>query len=50
MQVVSVPTSVNIADLFTKSLTEQRILELLALINLEFRAGRADTAKQLIER
>ena len=50
MQVLTVPTSVNIADLFTESLTEQRILELLALMNLEFREGRADTAKRLIQR
>ena len=49
LQVISVPTNVNIADLFTKSLTEQRILELLALMNLEFRDGRAETAKQLIQ-
>ena len=48
LQVISVPTSVNIADLFTKSLTELRISELLAYMNLEFRDGRADTAKRLI--
>ena len=49
LQVISVPTSDNIADLFTKSLTEQRISELLAFMNLEFRDGRAGTAKRLIQ-
>ena len=49
LQVVSVPTDVIIADLFTKGLTEARILELLQLMNLKFRDGRASTAKRLIQ-
>ena len=49
LKVISVATKVNIADLFTKSLAEARALELLQLMNLEFRDGRAVTAKRLIQ-
>ena len=42
-------TNVNIADLFTKSLTEARTLELLRLMSLEFHDGRATTAPKLIK-
>ena len=49
LQVVSVATSVNVADLFTKSLTGARVLGLLTLMSLEFRDGRAATAKRLLQ-
>ena len=49
LQVMSVATDVNVGDLFTKSLTEARALELLTLLDGEFRDGRATTAKKLIK-